>query len=381
MPLLCVRVLMAASVACSFDSPSYNELLISPRLVAALVAHAGKRLGDDELLQARCKVCPVRRHVSCLERVALQVVHPHLVCHAGPQSLDITAVRNHALPPPRADCVPRCLSTSMSLQLSTVSHPREEEVLVLGLDLSPQLRHDADAVQARRRWRAGQLRQSREHVPEGPGEVRRAAWLYGGGPPRHGWRAYPTFEHAPLVPREPSRRVEEEVAVATLQMRSIIGREEDESVVVDAQTRQSAQKIADLSIKVRDDGSVILFHVRPWFVGVLQIRGYGGSVLWRLRRISPPTCVRDRVAQVQEERTCPLRHRLQPCHAILVEDVDCVVVELRVAHAKGPAPLPAVALQLEVQLLHAGIDVRRVHVVTEGLIDLAGEGLEALLLR
>mmetsp|Transcript_11031 Transcript_11031/g.22802 ORF Transcript_11031/g.22802 Transcript_11031/m.22802 type:complete len:264 (+) Transcript_11031:283-1074(+) len=235
-------------------------------------------------------------------------------------------------------------------RIGSGTYPSEEQVLVLRLPSSLQLRNDAYAIDSRRRFCPSELGQGRHDVPERPREVRGAAWLDGRGPPSHGGRPDAALVHAPLVAGKPSRRVEEEVAVAAFQVRSVVGGKEDQRVLVNAESLQALHEVSDHPVQIRDDRGVVLLNVWPRLISVLQIRGHWCPLLRSFRRIPPAAGVRNGVAEVEEERLGLLGGRLQPRHSCIVEDVDGVVVQLRVLHTQPSALLPLVARQREVQL-------------------------------
>mmetsp|Transcript_48534 Transcript_48534/g.136549 ORF Transcript_48534/g.136549 Transcript_48534/m.136549 type:complete len:216 (-) Transcript_48534:185-832(-) len=211
------------------------------------------------------------------------------------------------------------------------------------LRLAQQRGRDAPPVQARRARRPGQLGERRQDVPERPDEVRPSAGRHDARPTRHRGRPDAALVEAPLVPPEAARGVEELGAVAAaLEVRAVVRGEDDEGAVVDAQTIQASHQVADLAVHVGDGRRMVLLHVRPRLVLVLQVRRHRRTVLRGVWSILPTAGVRHREAEIQEEGPGASRYILQPRHRAVVEHVGGVVVLPGMGHAQLPAPLPPV---------------------------------------
>mmetsp|Transcript_115373 Transcript_115373/g.333288 ORF Transcript_115373/g.333288 Transcript_115373/m.333288 type:complete len:228 (+) Transcript_115373:2-685(+) len=166
-----------------------------------------------------------------------------------------------------------------------------------------------------------------------------------------------------------------------LVVRAVVRCEHNQRLVVDAQSLQAVEHVADLAIQVGDDGSVVLLNVRPSLRGVLQVRGNRIAVLGAEWRITPTAGMGHCEAKVQEEGPSVPRHRLQPRHRTCMEHVGGVVEPLRVSHTSRPAPCAMVSGQIVVQLGPAAVDGLRIHVVAERLVNLADKLVEALVKR
>mmetsp|Transcript_2831 Transcript_2831/g.6922 ORF Transcript_2831/g.6922 Transcript_2831/m.6922 type:complete len:336 (-) Transcript_2831:543-1550(-) len=300
---------------------------------SALVAGAGQVLCDHKVQQVHNPGGVRLGNVGLLEGVAFKIKQHHVIGQGW--RVATAAMGHNPLPLPASDCVAtRGFRPRRRLQRGHARPvPREVQILVGRLLLTQQCGHDANPVQTFRRRGPRQLSKGRQHVPEGPLEIRGLAGGNDSGPTRQARGSNTPLVQRALVAREAAGGVEELVVVAPLQMRAVVRGEHHKGVVIDSKLFQGIHEVADVIVEVGDHGGVVLLNIRPVLVRVLAISRYRGALLLLLL---PAPGVRNGERKIKEKGVLGSRRRAHPVDPMRLGDVDRVIKHLRMCHAAFP---------------------------------------------
>ena len=140
--------------------------------------------------------------------------------------------------------------------------------------LAQQGRHERNAVGVHGWFHTRQLASGWQKIPKGQGFVAHGPRGNGAGPPGDGRSTDAAFVQVAFEAAERTVGIKKRVLVASLAMRTVVRRENDERVFLDLQFPNKIHNATDIPVHPSDHGCESLLGVRPVAFRILAIVGH-----------------------------------------------------------------------------------------------------------